>query len=119
MRLAARLLASYPSTVEPGIREVVAGRDWLRQNLLNVGFKVIGGKLANHVLVDMRSSSFARAINYDLKRQGINIKGDFPPPLERHLLITCGPEQLMKRFFRTFFDAVLHRQEEEKCGRVA
>jgi histidinol-phosphate aminotransferase len=103
MRAATRLLAHWADVVEPGVQEIIKGRDWLRDHLIAAGF-LASGQWANHVLVDMRSSSEARYVRDTLRGRGIHIKGDFPAPLDRHVLITAGPVSMMETFFSAFMD---------------
>jgi histidinol-phosphate aminotransferase len=55
MHAASVLMDHWDSHVRPGIADVVAGRDWLCDQLSADGYKV-RGEHANHVLVDCQSA---------------------------------------------------------------
>ena len=105
LRAAARLLASWPDIIEPGVREICAGRDWFRDALLAMGFNA-HGCVANHVLVDLKSVGQMRRVHEELLARGIHVKGNFPPPLEAHLLVTAGPIEMMKEVYAHFIEIV-------------
>jgi histidinol-phosphate/aromatic aminotransferase/cobyric acid decarboxylase-like protein len=102
LRTVRRLLAHWPDVIEPGIQDVVTGRDWLASRLRVDGFKVVGGKYANHVLVDMGGPQVANLAWKALQEHGVYVRGGMAPPLDRHLLITCGPLHLMEQFYHHF-----------------
>ncbi len=93
------LMDMWSQWIEPGIAEVCAGRDWLRETLRADGFDVRGW-FANHVLIGLgeRASHVAAR----LVERGVHVKANFPPPLDGHLLVTCGSELMMRRFYGAF-----------------
>jgi histidinol-phosphate/aromatic aminotransferase/cobyric acid decarboxylase-like protein len=101
MRAAARLLAYYPDEILAGINQVIEGRDWLKASLRKFGYKA-RGDWANHVLLDLGSANEMRRICAAMDARGVHVKGNYPPPLDRHLLITAGPLPLMERFLDVF-----------------
>jgi len=77
------------------------GRDWLRERLISDGFTA-SGELANHVLIDLKTVSEMRRVLEGLRRLGVYVKGEYPAPLESHLLVTCGPMEMMLQFYDRF-----------------
>jgi histidinol-phosphate/aromatic aminotransferase/cobyric acid decarboxylase-like protein len=94
------LMDRWESHILPGIARVVAGRDWLRQKLESEGFPA-RGRWANHVLANLCDARVADATATRLKARGVHVRVN-EPPLHRHLLITCGSVDLMRRFYREF-----------------
>ena len=105
LRAATRLLASWPDVIEPGVREICAGRDWFREALTSAGFCAVGS-VANHVLIDLKSAGRMRRVREELLARGIHVKGGFPSPLEAHLLVTAGPVEMMKEVYDRFIEVV-------------
>jgi histidinol-phosphate/aromatic aminotransferase/cobyric acid decarboxylase-like protein len=96
----------WKEVVAPGIADVCKGRDWLRERLKDDGFKVLGGTVANHVLIDLEDRDPALAVWKRLQERGVYVRGGMEPPLERHLLVTCGPVDLMRQFYTEFLGVV-------------
>lgn len=101
---ATKLLDNYEQIVVPGIRDVVNGRDWLREKLRELGYQA-EGSWANHVLITMETTSQMQAVVAEMKRHGVYVKGGYPAPLDRHILVTAGPAALMKQFLAVFTEA--------------
>jgi histidinol-phosphate aminotransferase len=99
------LLDRWASHVEPGIAEIVAGRDWLANALERAGYRA-RGQYANHVLIDLGSVRMARKIHRRLKERGVNVRLN-AAPCDRHLMVTCGPLDMMHRFYTEFRGAVI------------
>jgi histidinol-phosphate/aromatic aminotransferase/cobyric acid decarboxylase-like protein len=110
IRAASRLLANWADVVEPGIREVMAGRDWLRERLIEDGFKA-SGQLANHVLLELQSVGEMRRIVDGLLSLGVHVKGNYPAPLDKHVLITAGSPALMRTFYERFIEVAAKKEE--------
>jgi histidinol-phosphate aminotransferase len=101
MHAAACMIDHWESHVEPGIKQVCAGRDWLRGQLTGRGFDSVGS-VANHVLVNMGSAQDAHAMHDALiMHHGFHVRTN-EEPLDGHLLITCGGVELMRRFMLAF-----------------
>jgi histidinol-phosphate aminotransferase len=97
MRIAGALMRNWPLVCH-GIQEVCQGRDWLREQLLRDGIWA-RGRNANHVLIDVGDR--AREIADRLLADGIHVRTS-EPPLDRHLMVTCGSPSLMRHFYETF-----------------
>ena len=111
LRAATRLLMMYESLVEPGVKQITEGRDWLVGQLRDNGFWA-KGEHANHVLIKMKNKKIAADAVSDLKQLGVNVKGEYPSPLDRHLLVTAGPVPMMQQFM----DAFLETQKNKKAA---
>lgn len=92
------LLDNFDGPVKRSIADIVAGRDFLREACRAYGLKAWGSR-ANYVLVDLDSPERMKAVVAALSREGIEVKSHFSTPLDRHILVTCGPEVLMRAFF--------------------
>lgn len=101
MHAAMVLMDKWDSHVAKGISAVIAGRTWLRAHLIRDGIPA-QGKYANHVLIDMGNADMARAVGERLWNAGARVKFGFEPPVDRHLLVTCGSGDLMRRFYAAF-----------------
>lgn len=99
LTMATVLLEQWATHVVPGIARICEGRDWLKEMLLLHGFKA-RGTYANHVLIDVGSS--AQTVADRLRDLGVHVKAAFPAPLDRHLLVTAGPLDLMQEFLERF-----------------
>ena len=100
LQIAMKLLDSFDK-VKAGIEEIVDGRDWLRDWLIEYGLDA-KGKYANHVLLDLKSPEKASQMYECLREAGFHVKGGYPEPLANHLLITAGPRSLMQKFLSFF-----------------
>jgi histidinol-phosphate aminotransferase len=106
MHAANVLLDHWDSHVRPGIAAVVAGREWLREELYHAGFKA-RGMWANHVLVDMKTPERAKATHDALLAKGARVRLN-ASPLDRLLMVTCGKRARMEKFFALFKECVPH-----------
>lgn len=97
------LMDLWSSWIEPGIAEVCAGREWLRETLRAEGFYVRGW-FANHVLIGF--DGIASAVALRLAKRRVHVKAGFQAPLNQHLLVTCGSVPLMQRFHEAFKEVV-------------
>lgn len=104
MTAASVLMDHWESHVIPGIRAVCEGRDWLREILNDAGFHT-SGYFANHVLIDMGSAERAMSVQMALRVRGIHVRTN-APPVDKHLMVTCGSIPLMRRFYDAFQGAV-------------
>lgn len=102
MHAATVLMDCAADFIEPGIDEICAGRDWLRDRLRAKGFTA-RGSLANHVLVEVGDNALDVAGR--LKERGVHVRGN-SPPLERYLLVTAGPVEMMQRFYAAFCEVL-------------
>jgi len=99
MATAVAMMNSYQATILPGVAKVIEGRDWLRDQLTEDGFKA-RGSFANHVLVKVPGGGFETA--QALRDRHVHVRGSFAAPLDQHILVTAGPLPLMKRFYSVF-----------------
>jgi histidinol-phosphate aminotransferase len=96
------MLDCFESHIKPGIESVCEGREWLREKCNTVGLNA-WGSVANFVLIALDSETKMKESLRLLNERGIYVKGGFPPPLYRHILVTCGSPALMEDFFSTFY----------------
>lgn len=80
---------------------VAAGRDWLRNRINSwmPGHLTAYGEKGFSLLVDCQNSKYRDKIVSTLAQDGILVKGNFDPPLDRHFLMACGTKPLMERFW--------------------
>jgi histidinol-phosphate aminotransferase len=83
--------------VEASIAHTIAGRNQLRDRCREIGLEARGSH-ANHVLIGFKTPEQRATVGKRLWDSGILTKFDFPAPLDRHMLVTCGSRQLMKDF---------------------
>lgn len=106
MAIATALMDHYEDVVKPGIADVIAGRDMLRERVSKeLGFPTVG-YFANHVLIDMLNPNRAEQVAHSLAGRGVLVKAGFPAPVDRHLLVTCGGVSLMADFFEELSGAL-------------
>ena len=60
--------------------------------------------MSNNVLMDLGSSERMQTVAKGLQDQLIYVKSKFPAPLDRHIMVTCGPPDMMDRFFDALTD---------------
>lgn len=105
MTIASVMIDNWQSDILPGIRDVCEGRDWLRNQLTELGYQAYG-QVSNHVLVDMETKVNAEAVVARLEQLECRVKGGFGPPIEQYVMVTCGSRQLMAEFLERFREAV-------------
>jgi histidinol-phosphate aminotransferase len=98
IHVASIMLDCFDSHIKPGLNEICDGRNFLRRTCQSKGLNA-WGENGNFVLVELKSSAQAVQSAKRLKDKGIYIKSGFSLPLEKHLLVTCGPEPMMAEFF--------------------
>ena len=107
-----QLIEHFEPVVLPGIADIIAGREWLRDALRKRGFDA-RGQWANHVLVRVGSPDVTARVVAGLRERGIHVKGDYSPPLDHHVLVTAGPPSMMKEFYDHFVDVFSRCRQEE------
>lgn len=103
------LLDCFESHVKPSIAAVCEGRDFLRRAAGEHGLRAWGG-VSNNVLVEIGDAASARAAVNALAVQEIYVKGGFAAPLDGCILVTCGPKDMMTRFFGALLEALPGRR---------
>lgn len=98
MAVASTLMREWPH-VEAAIEHTAAGRDWLVDAVNRLPDMRARGRWANHVLIEFIDTERRDTIAGSLAARGILTKADYPAPLDRHMLVTCGSTQLMRAFF--------------------
>ena len=83
--------------VKKYIYKVKIGRDYLIKELKKLNIMVIGGK-SNCLLININNKFLCKKIYKKLTERKIYVKGNYPPPLDTCILITCGPKYLMNKF---------------------
>ncbi|MCZ6820880.1 MAG: aminotransferase class I/II-fold pyridoxal phosphate-dependent enzyme [Calditrichaeota bacterium] len=94
--VAEHLLDNF-EVVQSYVDEVVAGRDFAREELAKLGVKTHGSK-GNYLLLDLGSPEKAGQVVTALREQRIYVKGPWRAPWDKYITITCGPTRLMQRF---------------------
>ena len=102
LHVASTMLANFEKLIKPAIVEVCKGRDYLRDKIKEDIGLTAWGETSNCVLIDMGNNDKAASVADALKSRGIYIKANFPSPLERYLLVTCGDQELMAKFYDNF-----------------
>lgn len=106
MHVATVLMDKFDSHVKPSIDGIITARDALRDRVMTeLGFQAYG-HFANHVLIDFGTVALKETVEDALAAWGVYVKANFPAPLDRHMLVTCGSPDLMDRFFRNLRSAV-------------
>ena len=97
------LLDNFDTFVKGNIENICEGRDVLRQACLDYGLPA-WGEAGNFVLIDLRDPVRSKNVRQQLADKGIHVKGGFGAPLDRHILVTCGPADMMRSFFDAFVE---------------
>ena len=97
LHAASVLLNSFHSHIKPHIQSVCEGRDFLRNKAIAHGLRA-WGEVSNSVLIDLGSNEKMTEVGQALDARQINVKWGLPKPLDQHILVTAGPENMMKRF---------------------
>ncbi|MBI5201908.1 MAG: histidinol-phosphate aminotransferase family protein [Elusimicrobia bacterium] len=92
------LLDCFESHVKPSVDAICQGRDWLREAAKGAGLSA-WGSVSNNVLIDLGSADRAKAAAKALEAKEIYVKAGFGAPVEGCILVTCGPKDMMTRFF--------------------
>lgn len=92
------LLDNFDTFVKKNIQNIREGRDILRQSCLDYGLPA-WGESGNSVLIDLQDHTLSKNVHQELAGKGIHVKGGFGAPLDRHILVTCGPADMMRSFF--------------------
>jgi len=105
LHAASVLLDSFHSHVKPSIRSVCQGRDFLRNKAIAHGLPA-WGEVSNTVLIDLGSNEKMTAVGKALEARQIYVKWGLSSPLDQHILVTCGPQEFMERFFAALLDSL-------------
>ena len=105
MVVASVIMEEYVSIVRPAIAQIVEGRNLVRESIKGLGLKA-WGNYANHVLIEFEKERHMKNVLHKLSMKGIYVKDSFPPPLERHMLVTCGSKKLMSDFVSEFKESL-------------
>lgn len=106
------LLGCFDSHVKPSIEAICEGRDFLRRAATEHGLSA-WGSVSNNVLIDLGDNARMVAVAKALEAKEVYVKGGFPPPLDHHILVTCGPREMMERFFNALLEAM--KGQESAC----
>jgi histidinol-phosphate/aromatic aminotransferase/cobyric acid decarboxylase-like protein len=102
----ATVLIQQSDFVADSTAKIVRARDWLRARVSqDLGLNV-WGRWANHVLIEFPSAETCGRVNALLAARGVLVKAGFQAPIDRHMLVTCGPMQLMTVFYSELKDAI-------------
>ena len=72
---------------------------FLKSNIQQLGFKVIGGK-ANFLLINFNKTEITKRVYYGLLKKCIYVKSYHQTPLDKCLLLTCGPKTIMYKVYK-------------------
>ena len=81
------------------INQVKKGRDFFKKKIQQLGFNVIGGK-ANFLLINFNKKEITKRVYYGLLKKCIYVKGYHQTPLDKCLLLTCGPKTIMHKVYK-------------------
>lgn len=96
-------LDRFTDLIEPGVRGIRDGRDYLREACLEHGFKA-WGEVSNNVLIDLGTADTMTRVVAALRERGIFVKSAFPAPVDHHIQVSCGPVEMMQDFFGNLAD---------------
>jgi len=99
------LLDCFDSHVRPSIEAVCTGRDFLRRAAMEHGLQA-WGSVSNNVLIDLGDGVKARAVVKALEAKEVYVKGGYAAPLDRYILVTCGPPDMMARFLHALLEVL-------------
>lgn len=99
------LLDCFESHVKPNIEDICEGREFLRRAAHEHGLSA-WGSVSNNVLIDLGDNVKMRAVTKALEAKEVYVKGGFSPPLDHHILVTCGPKDMMSRFFDVLLECL-------------
>lgn len=99
------LLDCFASHVKPSIDAVCEGRDYLCRTARARGLRA-WGSVSNNVLIDLGTPDTTRAAVMALEAREIYVKGGYAAPLDHHILVTCGPRDMMARFLEALLNAL-------------
>ena len=92
------LVENFDGFVSQSINDIIEGRDFLRDYIINeLGIPAWGNKSAC-VVVDLQSQERMADVVSRLGERGIYVKGHYPAPLDHYILVTCGAKPLMSEF---------------------
>lgn len=98
MQVASMLIDNESSLKESALK-IAEARDWLRDKINRdyPGLKAYGA-YGFSVLIEFPDIQAALSTRDGLAAQGIYVKGGFPPPVEKCLLVACGTRPVMEQF---------------------
>jgi histidinol-phosphate aminotransferase len=99
MAVASVLMRNAERFVVPSIAAICDARDTLRARVLAEMKLNAWGRYANHVLIEFPSIERVTAVAAALALRGVLVKANFPAPIDRHMLVTCGSPSLMDLFY--------------------
>ena len=85
--------------VQNYINKVKKGRDFIKNELIKLNLKVIGGK-SNYLLVLFKNKDSYQKIHDKLTQNKIYVKGNYKGNLENGILFTCAPIKIMKKLLK-------------------
>ena len=105
LHAASVLLDCFDSHVQPSIDSICEGRDYIRTQAIEHGMQA-WGSVSNSVLIDLGSNERMIKAGKSLESKNIYVKWALPAPLDRHILVTCGPREIMGRFLKELLDSL-------------
>lgn len=78
--------------------EVIEAREWLKNNLKELGFDVHGSQ-SNSLLLNCKTVLNSTKVALELKKKGYLVKSNIPKPFDDCLLITIGNKNTMSCFY--------------------
>jgi len=107
------VLMSWHMTLQIRARQIVEARNWLRQAILLEGYRA-WGHYGFSVLIELNSIEQMQFVVSSLATVGIYVKGNFPEPVERCILVACGRQALMQDFFDAFRQVIKGQRDNVK-----
>ena len=96
------LLDNY-QIVESYINKVIEGRGYVKTELNRLGIKC-NGETTSALLIDLIDSKKRDQVVSFLESNLIYVRGDYPAPWDKYMLISVGPVELMERFIEAMVE---------------
>ncbi|MBU1125203.1 MAG: histidinol-phosphate aminotransferase family protein [Candidatus Omnitrophica bacterium] len=95
-------ILDHPEIMNEYVRDVKIGREYIQQELRNMGIKYSGGQITNGMLIFLNTKAETEALLEVLKKSRIYVRGSFGPPIDNCIRLTLGPQEAMERFIAVF-----------------
>ena len=92
----ATYLLDHFELVTDYVQQVCSGRGYLKDQLKDFGINA-HGDVANYLLLDLENVELRDSLNTYLTNDDIYVKGNYRAPMEKYMLVTCGPQEKMER----------------------
>ena len=90
-----KLIKKYVESVREGL-------DYLKIELDKIKIEHNGGINGNYLFINLKSKKISQEITLRLKKENIYVRGNWPKPFNKGILVSGGPKKIMKIFFICF-----------------